>query len=259
MPSHSKSQQRLFGMVHAAQQGELKHPSGKIRSMAKSISKSDVTHFAQTKHKGLPEKAAGAVSAFAGIGAQEAAEHGAGFYKSLISGVMNRLRAAGPMAQTTATTTGILGGGAAAGIGLGKLTRPAVAAPTPATAPAPAPKPPVQPGPTPQQAGGPKAPSGFNTQVALRAGVPLAAAGIAYKLLSRSKRPKPPYEVKNAAARLLGSLAGHMAAKAANANCPPGYTGSAMAGGSPVNVTQSQSFSGNPSAGMSFMRGNMGY
>ena len=56
MPAKSKSQQRLFGMVHAYQKGELDNPSKEIKDIAKSISKKDAEDFAETKHKGLPNK-----------------------------------------------------------------------------------------------------------------------------------------------------------------------------------------------------------
>lgn len=56
MPAKSKKQQRFFGLIHAYQKGELKNPSPTIKKVAKSMKKSDVKHFAQTKHKGLPEK-----------------------------------------------------------------------------------------------------------------------------------------------------------------------------------------------------------
>lgn len=56
MPAKSKSQQRLFGMVHAYQKGELENPSDEIKDIAKSISKKDAEDFAETKHKGLPNK-----------------------------------------------------------------------------------------------------------------------------------------------------------------------------------------------------------
>jgi len=52
----SKSQQRLFGMVHAYQKGKLKDPPDEVKKIAKSIKKSDAKDFAQTKHKGLPER-----------------------------------------------------------------------------------------------------------------------------------------------------------------------------------------------------------
>ncbi len=59
----SKSQQRLMGMVHAYQNGELDNFSEldpslqkKIKSMAKSMTKSESKDYAETKHKGLPEE-----------------------------------------------------------------------------------------------------------------------------------------------------------------------------------------------------------
>lgn len=55
MPAKSKSQQRLMGMVHAAQQGE-KPASPKIAKLANSMSNKSATDFASTKHKGLPLK-----------------------------------------------------------------------------------------------------------------------------------------------------------------------------------------------------------
>ena len=56
MPAKSKSQQRLFGMVHAYQKGELKKPSKEIKDIASSISDKDAEDFAETKHKGLPNR-----------------------------------------------------------------------------------------------------------------------------------------------------------------------------------------------------------
>ena len=56
MPAVSKAQQRFFGMVRAAQKGEMKNPSSEVAQAASSMSKSDVKKFAKTKHKGLPEK-----------------------------------------------------------------------------------------------------------------------------------------------------------------------------------------------------------
>ena len=52
----SKSQQRFFGMVRAAQKGEMEKTSPEVSKAAASMSKSDVKDFAKTKHKGLPEK-----------------------------------------------------------------------------------------------------------------------------------------------------------------------------------------------------------
>jgi hypothetical protein len=60
MPAKSKSQQRLFGIIRAIQEG--KAPPGrfskKIRDMAKKIDPGDAKEFASTKTKGLPEKKA---------------------------------------------------------------------------------------------------------------------------------------------------------------------------------------------------------
>ena len=62
MSSKSKSQQRFMGMVHAYQKGELKTKGmdkellDKIKNAAKGLTKKDAKDFAETKHKGLPEK-----------------------------------------------------------------------------------------------------------------------------------------------------------------------------------------------------------
>lgn len=61
MPAKSKSQQRLFGMVHAYNKGELKGSSAlkrRIAALAKRIPDDSARHFAETPHKGLPEKRA---------------------------------------------------------------------------------------------------------------------------------------------------------------------------------------------------------
>jgi len=62
-PAVSRLQQRLMGMVHAYQKGELKLADlpnqalrDKIKSMAKSLTDTDAEKFAKTKHKGLPIK-----------------------------------------------------------------------------------------------------------------------------------------------------------------------------------------------------------
>jgi len=61
MPAKSKSQQRLFGMVHAYKKGELDTSSisgdqlSKIKKIAGGIKDKDSKKFAKTKHKGLPE------------------------------------------------------------------------------------------------------------------------------------------------------------------------------------------------------------
>ena len=56
MPAVSKKQQRFFGMVRAAQKGEMENPSPEVAKAASSMSKSDVKDFAKTKHDKLPEK-----------------------------------------------------------------------------------------------------------------------------------------------------------------------------------------------------------
>ena len=56
MPAVSKKQQRFFGMVRAAQKGEMKNPSSEVSDVASEISMKDAKKFAKTKHKGLPEK-----------------------------------------------------------------------------------------------------------------------------------------------------------------------------------------------------------
>jgi hypothetical protein len=54
--AESKSQQRLMGMVRAAQKGEMPDASEKVKDLAKSMGKDDVKDFAKTKHDELPEK-----------------------------------------------------------------------------------------------------------------------------------------------------------------------------------------------------------
>ena len=56
MPAVSKAQQRFFGMVRAAQKGEMASPSSEVSKAASSMSRTDVKKFAKTKHKGLPNK-----------------------------------------------------------------------------------------------------------------------------------------------------------------------------------------------------------
>tara|TARA_Y100000004_G_scaffold107720_1_gene120808 strand:- start:306 stop:860 length:555 start_codon:yes stop_codon:yes gene_type:complete len=52
----SKAQQRFFGMVRAAQKGEMENPSPEVAKVAASAKRSDVKKFASTKHDKLPEK-----------------------------------------------------------------------------------------------------------------------------------------------------------------------------------------------------------
>lgn len=58
MPALSRSQQRLFGMIHAWQKGKLKKAPKKIKSLAKRIDPQSAKDFAETKHEDLPEKVA---------------------------------------------------------------------------------------------------------------------------------------------------------------------------------------------------------
>lgn len=55
MPSVSKSQQRLFGMVHACQKYN-NCASKQVEKISMSIKPKDAEKFAKTKHKGLPNK-----------------------------------------------------------------------------------------------------------------------------------------------------------------------------------------------------------
>jgi len=56
MPAKSTKQQRLMGMVHATQTGQIKNPSEKVAKLAKSMTKKSASDYASTKHKGLPKK-----------------------------------------------------------------------------------------------------------------------------------------------------------------------------------------------------------
>lgn len=52
--SVSQKQQKFMGMVHAQQQGKLKHPSAAVKQAAGTMTKKAATDFAATKRKGLP-------------------------------------------------------------------------------------------------------------------------------------------------------------------------------------------------------------
>ena len=59
MPAKSKSQQRLFGMVHAYNKGEFRGSRAlrsRIAALSRHISDADAKDFAETPHDGLPEK-----------------------------------------------------------------------------------------------------------------------------------------------------------------------------------------------------------
>lgn len=58
MPAKSKEQQKLFGMVHAYQKGELKTPpSEKIKRIAQNLNYKVVKEFAETKHSDIKKSA----------------------------------------------------------------------------------------------------------------------------------------------------------------------------------------------------------
>jgi len=55
----SRKQQQAAGIAHAAQKGKI--PASKLRGASKEMAKmnqSDLTDFASTKHKGLPDRVA---------------------------------------------------------------------------------------------------------------------------------------------------------------------------------------------------------
>lgn len=54
----SQNQQQLFGIVHSIQKGELSpSKAGPVaKKLARTMKKKDVKDFAETKHKGLPNK-----------------------------------------------------------------------------------------------------------------------------------------------------------------------------------------------------------
>ncbi|KYK22667.1 hypothetical protein AYK24_00135 [Thermoplasmatales archaeon SG8-52-4] len=56
--AESKKQQRFMGMVHAVQKGELspKEVGPAVRKAAREMKYKDAKDFAETSHKGLPEK-----------------------------------------------------------------------------------------------------------------------------------------------------------------------------------------------------------
>jgi hypothetical protein len=58
MPAASQQQQKLMGIVHALQKGDIKPSSVSktAQKLAKSMKPGEVTKFASTKHKGLPKK-----------------------------------------------------------------------------------------------------------------------------------------------------------------------------------------------------------
>ncbi len=62
MPSISRTQQRLMGQAYAYKTGDLQSKdmdpkyADDIKKLAKSMTEKQLKDFAETKHKGLPEK-----------------------------------------------------------------------------------------------------------------------------------------------------------------------------------------------------------
>ena len=58
MPAKSKAQQQAAGAALAAKRGETKKSDlqGASREMYESMSEKELEDFAETKHKGLPDK-----------------------------------------------------------------------------------------------------------------------------------------------------------------------------------------------------------
>lgn len=56
MPAVSQAQQRYMGMIHAIQKGDMEAPSKDMAEKAKEMDPTDVTHFAETSHEGLPKR-----------------------------------------------------------------------------------------------------------------------------------------------------------------------------------------------------------
>lgn len=57
MPAKSEAQQKVMGMAHAIQKGEMKgKPGMPATKIAATMEPEEVEEFARTKHKGLPER-----------------------------------------------------------------------------------------------------------------------------------------------------------------------------------------------------------
>tara|TARA_Y100000356_G_scaffold127506_1_gene126454 strand:- start:212 stop:907 length:696 start_codon:yes stop_codon:yes gene_type:complete len=58
MPATSKAQQRLFGLAYAIKKGDMKRSDADAKAVeiADSMSLADLKKFAETDHKGLPDK-----------------------------------------------------------------------------------------------------------------------------------------------------------------------------------------------------------
>ncbi len=130
MPAKSKDQQRFFGMVHAYQKGELDtsnmSPAQKIRiqRVAKNMSHKAAKDYAETKHKGLPEKVATLLGSV--VGAAAGSMTGA----SLMDAKSRKRHRQGEIVQPESYLSDVLKGaiaGATAGAGVGQVAGKALA------------------------------------------------------------------------------------------------------------------------------------
>ena len=55
MPAESKSQRRLMGWAEAYKKHQVKSAPAKVKSVANSMSSTQLGHFSHTKERGLPE------------------------------------------------------------------------------------------------------------------------------------------------------------------------------------------------------------
>ncbi len=70
-PATSVKQRRFMGMVHAAQKGELEHPSAEVEKAAGSMTQKQSKDFASTKEGGLPMKKKSRTGMFAKYAAKK--------------------------------------------------------------------------------------------------------------------------------------------------------------------------------------------
>lgn len=76
MPATSGAQQKLMGMVHAFQKGELSSPSAKVKEVAEHIKPQAAKDFASTKRKNLPEHSHKKKAAYIAAFVKRASEYG---------------------------------------------------------------------------------------------------------------------------------------------------------------------------------------
>ena len=128
MPAKSKSQQRLFGMLHAYNKGELhgsKSLLRKMKSMSRHISDEDARHFAETPHNGLPEKKAALGMGLNALGTyglpksmgESQIQEGSRFAKNLVRGADAGISGIGQLALMTPGFLSGLGAGALRTVG----------------------------------------------------------------------------------------------------------------------------------------------